>query len=93
MLNDRSQLSTRVLVGKIVSSAPLQGHYISYSIEYENIEKQKKQNKLNFRFIVLLFDFNLLTDTYKISKLPLPSLITSGSNPDKSIIVDGILSP
>jgi hypothetical protein len=39
MLNDRSQLSTRVLVGKIVSSAPLQGHYISYSIEYENIEK------------------------------------------------------
>ncbi len=50
MLNDRSQLSTRVLVGKIVSSAPLQGHYISYSIEYENIEKGISEGIPIFQF-------------------------------------------
>jgi hypothetical protein len=30
---------------------------------------------------------------YKISKLPFPSLIISGSSPDKSIIVEPTLSP
>jgi len=42
--------------------------------------------------------YNLQPTTYflhfhNISKLPLPSRITSGSCPDKSIIVEGILKP